>query len=89
MNGRQAPSFNSTWRTPFPAESATLFLFFNGYLPRLYRHRDHPATDVHVTGTFDDWGETIRLEKKDGNRFEKLVELPDAEQKIYYKVGEL
>lgn len=29
----------------------------------------------------------MKLEKKEGDRFEKLVELPDADKKIYYKVG--
>lgn len=29
----------------------------------------------------------MQLEKKEGDRFEKLVELPDADKKIYYKVG--
>lgn len=49
--------------------------------------RDHAATEVYVTGTFDDWARSVKLEKKDGNRFEKLVELPQAEENIYYKVG--
>lgn len=40
-----------------------------------------------MTGTFDDWGKTVRLEKK-GNAFEKLVRLPEAGQNIYYKVRE-
>lgn len=30
----------------------------------------------------------MQLEKKEGDRFEKLVELPDADKKIYYKVGD-
>lgn len=30
----------------------------------------------------------MKLDKKDGSRFEKLVELPNAEEKIYYKVGD-
>ena len=37
-----------------------------------------------MTGTFDDWGKTVQLEKK-GDIFEKEVEIPKAE-KIYYKV---
>ncbi|KAG8529586.1 uncharacterized protein KY384_006223 [Bacidia gigantensis] len=44
----------------------------------------HPASDVHVTGTFDDWSKSVELEKKDGI-FEKKVDLPSADQKIYYK----
>lgn len=47
--------------------------------------RDHPATEVYVTGTFDDWAKSVKLEKK-GEIFEKLVDLPLATQKIYYKV---
>ncbi|KAK5094000.1 Cruciform DNA binding protein [Exophiala xenobiotica] len=42
------------------------------------------ANHVYVTGTFDDWGKSERLERVDGG-FEKEVELPNAEQKIYYK----
>ena len=48
--------------------------------------RDHPANEVFVTGTFDDWGMTVKLDKKDGNLHEKMVELPNASEKIYYKV---
>jgi len=39
-----------------------------------------------VTGTFDDWARSVKLEKKGGNLHEKLVELPQADEKIYYKV---
>lgn len=49
-------------------------------------NRDHPANEVYVTGTFDDWAKSVRLEKK-GNIFEKLVVLSQAEENIYYKVG--
>ena len=48
--------------------------------------RDHPATEVYVTGTFDDWGKSVKLEKKSGNIHERLVDLPQVEEKIYYKV---
>lgn len=48
-------------------------------------HRPHPASDVHVTGTFDDWGKTEKLEKV-GDVFEKEVNLPSADEKYYYKV---
>ena len=47
--------------------------------------RDHPAEEVFVTGTFDDWSKSVKLEKKAGY-FEKLVQLPVADQKIDYKV---
>lgn len=38
-----------------------------------------------MTGTFDGWKKTEKLEKV-GDRFEKLVKLDDASQKIDYKV---
>ncbi|KAI5927216.1 hypothetical protein F4810DRAFT_649797 [Camillea tinctor] len=44
----------------------------------------HPATDVFVTGTFDDWSKSEKL-KKVGDHFEKNVQLADASEKIYYK----
>ena len=47
--------------------------------------REHPATEVYVTGTFDDWARSVKLEKK-ANYFEKLVELSAANEKITYKV---
>lgn len=39
-----------------------------------------------MTGTFDDWGKTVRLDKK-GDLYEKLVHLPETAKNIYYKVG--
>jgi hypothetical protein len=39
-----------------------------------------------VTGTFDDWGKTERLEKVSDTLFEKEVKLPKTDEKIYYKV---
>ena len=47
--------------------------------------RDHSAEDVYVTGTFDDWAKSVKLDKKQGH-FEKLVNLPYGGKKIYYKV---
>ncbi|KIW54063.1 hypothetical protein PV05_06454 [Exophiala xenobiotica] len=45
----------------------------------------HPdANDVHVTGTFDDWGKTEKLNKV-GDIWEKEVKLPQADKKILYK----
>jgi O-acetyl-ADP-ribose deacetylase (regulator of RNase III) len=35
----------------------------------------HPGEEVYVTGTFDDWRKTVKLEKVDGI-FQKLVRLP-------------
>ncbi|KAI0141689.1 hypothetical protein GGR57DRAFT_509056 [Xylariaceae sp. FL1272] len=46
--------------------------------------RDHPATHVFVTGTFDGWKKTEQLEKV-GDSFQKTVSLPDASDKIFYK----
>jgi hypothetical protein len=40
---------------------------------------------VYVTGTFDDWGKTIKLDKV-GDVFEKQVQLPKADEKVYFKV---
>ncbi|KAE8156659.1 hypothetical protein BDV40DRAFT_280573 [Aspergillus tamarii] len=44
----------------------------------------HHADEVFVTGTFDDWGKTVRLDRK-GDVFEKEVPLPAAEEKLHYK----
>ncbi|KAL6721445.1 Cruciform DNA binding protein [Lecanora helva] len=45
---------------------------------------EHAASEVYVTGTFDDWARSVLLEKK-GDHFEKLVELPLTNDKISYK----
>ncbi|WQF88942.1 Putative AMP-activated kinase, glycogen-binding protein [Colletotrichum destructivum] len=44
----------------------------------------HPAEEVYVTGTFDNWTKSEKLDKV-GNSFEKTVTLPNASEKIYYK----
>ncbi|TKW51030.1 hypothetical protein CTA1_3941 [Colletotrichum tanaceti] len=44
----------------------------------------HPAEEVYVTGTFDNWTKSEKLDKI-GNSFEKTVNLPNASEKIYYK----
>ncbi|KAK6070247.1 carbohydrate-binding module family 48 protein [Seiridium cupressi] len=49
-----------------------------------FTFRDHPASEVYVTGTFDGWKKTEQLEKI-GEHFEKQVQLSDASKKIYYK----
>lgn len=49
-------------------------------------HREHPASEVFVTGTFDDWQKTEKLVKTGDDSFEKKVTLPCAADKIYYKV---
>lgn len=47
--------------------------------------RNHPANEVFVTGTFDNWSKSEKLNPVDGG-FEKEVQLPSATDKIYYKV---
>ena len=37
-----------------------------------------------MTGSFDNWGRTVKLEKR-GDIFEKEVQLPSANEKIHYK----
>ncbi|KAH8423906.1 carbohydrate-binding module family 48 protein [Aspergillus melleus] len=44
----------------------------------------HDANEVYVTGTFDDWGKTVQLEKK-GDFFEKEVHLSPTDEKLHYK----
>lgn len=48
-------------------------------------YRPHPAEEVYVTGTFDNWSKSEKLEKVDGI-FQKTVTLPNSQDKIYYKV---
>lgn len=48
--------------------------------------RAHPAEEVYVTGTFDNWSKSEKMDKV-GDVFEKAVDLPDTSEKIYYKVG--
>ncbi|KAL7919825.1 carbohydrate-binding module family 48 protein [Trichoderma austrokoningii] len=45
---------------------------------------EHPAEEVFVTGTFDNWTKSEQL-AKEGDVFQKTVFLKDASQKIYYK----
>ncbi|KIN06533.1 carbohydrate-binding module family 48 protein [Oidiodendron maius Zn] len=45
---------------------------------------EHPASEVYVTGTFDDWSKSEKLVKM-GDYFAKEVTLPRADEKIYYK----
>ena len=50
-----------------------------------HRCRPHAAEEVFVTGTFDDWSKSAQLEKN-GDVFEKSVDLPKTDEKILYKV---
>ncbi|KAL7932256.1 carbohydrate-binding module family 48 protein [Trichoderma chlorosporum] len=45
---------------------------------------EHPAEEVFVTGTFDNWTKSEQL-AKEGDVFQKTVTLKDASQKIYFK----
>lgn len=48
--------------------------------------REHPAEEVFVTGTFDNWSKSEKLERV-GDVFKKDVQLANAGEKIYYKVS--
>jgi len=48
--------------------------------------RPHAADEVYVTGTFDNWAKTEKLEKVDAGHFEKVVQLNKVDEKILYKV---
>lgn len=45
--------------------------------------RPYNANEVFVTGTFDDWGKTVRLDRV-GDIFSKRVSLP-TDKRIHYK----
>ncbi|KAM0245478.1 hypothetical protein ACHAQJ_010560 [Trichoderma viride] len=45
---------------------------------------EHPAEEVFVTGTFDNWTKSEQL-AKEGDVFQKTVNLKDASKKIYFK----
>lgn len=47
--------------------------------------RPHAAEEVYVTGTFDSWSKSEKLEKV-GDHFEKTVTLPEDSGLIFYKV---
>ena len=53
---------------------------------QLFHCRPHDAQEVYVTGTFDNWSKSERLEKVDGV-WQKTVILPERAEKFYYKVG--
>ncbi|KAF4201570.1 hypothetical protein CNMCM8927_001359 [Aspergillus lentulus] len=46
----------------------------------------HPANEVFVTGSFDDWGKTVKLDRN-GDVFTKEVQLPSADEKVHYKTS--
>ncbi|KEZ45184.1 hypothetical protein SAPIO_CDS2638 [Scedosporium apiospermum] len=47
--------------------------------------RNKPAQEVYVTGTFDNWSKSEKLDKIGDDSFTKTVAIPDASSKIYYK----
>lgn len=48
--------------------------------------REHPSDEVYVTGTFDNWSKSVKLDR-DGTAHEKTVNLPESSEKILYKVS--
>lgn len=54
--------------------------------PLFLHDRPYAANEVFVTGTFDDWGKTVKLDKHGDRGFEKNVSLPEANEKLHYKV---
>nr|POE56232.1 5'-amp-activated protein kinase subunit beta-2 [Quercus suber] len=62
------------------SESAQLFRSMGSYTFRW----EHPADEVYVTGTFDNWSKSVKLDKKDFIH-EKTVDLPSIGEKIFYK----
>ena len=47
--------------------------------------REQPAEEVFVTGTFDDWSKSVKLDKVDTG-YEKTISLKKVDEKILYKV---
>lgn len=47
--------------------------------------RPYSANEVFVTGTFDDWGKTVKLDRV-GDIFTKEVSVPTG-KRIHYKAG--
>ncbi|EEP77141.1 predicted protein [Uncinocarpus reesii 1704] len=45
----------------------------------------HPAHEVYVTGTFDNWSRSVKLEKSAEGHFRKDVELPETNERVLYK----
>ncbi|KAL8752647.1 MAG: hypothetical protein Q9184_005664 [Pyrenodesmia sp. 2 TL-2023] len=73
-----SPPSGSTGQSPWGEQKALL----SGMGSFIFSW-DHPADEVYVTGTFDDWAKSIKLDREDG-RFVKRVQLP-LDQKILYK----
>lgn len=54
--------------------------------PLFLHDRPYAANEVFVTGTFDDWGKTVKLDRHGDHGFEKNVSLAEANDKLHYKV---
>lgn len=81
-----APCFLLLLSPTLSGPSATDLCSLTVAAPRMGNQtRPYNANEVYVTGTFDDWGKTVRLDRN-GEVFEKEVELPATEEKIQYKV---
>jgi hypothetical protein len=62
------------------------YVFSVGKKLKLTEHRTaYDAEEVYVTGTFDNWSKTQKLEKAASGGLEKEVNLP-INEKITYKV---
>ncbi|KAE8844476.1 hypothetical protein PTNB85_02741 [Pyrenophora teres f. teres] len=48
---------------------------------------EHSANEVYVTGTFDDWRKTVKLEKAEDGVFKKTVELPQVHTQYKFVVN--
>jgi len=48
---------------------------------------EHAANEVFVTGTFDDWRKTVKLEKAEDGVFKKTVELPKVHTQYKFVVN--
>lgn len=59
--------------------------YIDYWLNALWYDRPYNGNEVFVTGTFDDWGKTVHLDRN-GDVFEKTISLPDTDEKIQYKV---
>lgn len=80
---RGAPSFFLL----FNAGKLSLSKFSLSLLTITPTSREHPAEEVYVTGTFDNWTKSVKLDKE-GSIFQKTVKLENPSEKIYYKVSQ-
>lgn len=84
------PTFLEIRAAPFFFFCPTRKLFFVSFRSLLTTSptcREHPAEEVYVTGTFDNWTKSVKLDKE-GSVFQKTVQLENPSEKIYYKVSQ-